>query len=130
MFAQAKKHQTPRMQVMSAGVFMTCNTLPDFGPEQENIQRRLAVYSTIALSTKNSEAPEWMRENAMSCVVWAINLINSHTDLLDPTENFYFLPRNVSAGAFIDDGVPSEEIAKIKATCLSSMELVPSMCVG
>ena len=126
LFAQSKKHQTPRMQTMNSGVFMTCNRLPDFGEEQENIRRRLAIYETRALVSTSPEAPEWMRRNAMGCLTWAINQINSHTDLLDPEERFYELPNDVSASAFIEDGVPREEIAKIKAATIKDLDIVPS----
>ena len=129
-FAQSKKHQTPKMQSMNSGVFMTCNTISDFGPEQENIERRLAVFETKALVKTNPEAPDWMRSNAMDCLTWAINEINSHIDLLDPEERFYELPREVSAAAFIKDGVPQDEIAKIKAASIADLDIVPSRKVA
>ena len=111
---------------MNSGVFMTCNRLPDFGEEQENIRRRLAIYETRALVSASPEAPEWMRRNDMGCLTWAINQINSHTNLLDLEERFYELLNDVYASAFIEDDVPREEIAKIKAATIKDPDIVPS----
>ena len=66
----------------------------------------------------------------MDCLTWAINEINSHIDLLDPEERFYELPREVSAAAFIKDGVPQDEIAKIKAPSIADLDIVPSRKVA
>ena len=115
---------------MNAGVYMTCNQLPDFGEERVNIERRLAIYQSRTLASTSSEAPEWMRKNAMSCLVWTINQINSHADLLDPEERFYELPFNVSASAFVVENVPAEEIEKIKSASIVDLDIVPSRRVA
>ena len=116
------------MLSMNAGVYMTCNQLPDFGEERVNIERRLAIYQSRTLTSTSSEAPEWMRKNAMSCLVWTINQINSHADLLDPEEQFYELPFNVST--FVVENVPAEEIEKIKSASIVDLEIVPSRRVA
>ena len=68
-FAQSVKHQSPQMQEMNAGVYLTCNNLPDFGIEQRNVDRRLAIYHTKELPVLYREATDWMEEHAMDCLL-------------------------------------------------------------
>lgn len=96
-FAQSVKHQSPQMQEMNAGVFITCNNVPSFGDEQENVDRRLAIFHTRPLQNKCTEAPQWMKQHAMDCLIWMVNVINSNEKQLESDERFYELPFNVKA---------------------------------
>lgn len=120
-FAQSVKHQTPRMQAMSAGVFMTCNELPNFGEEQANIMRRLSVYETKTLEIQYPEAPGWIKENAIECLVWMMTFINSNIDLVVKEERFYELERKEDACARIRT-FPKNVVKTIQSTSLLEVE--------
>ena len=66
----AVKHQQPRCFFNTCPFYITANELPDFGPEQENVIRRLAVYHTNSLPEVTLGADKWIQDNAMACVAW------------------------------------------------------------
>ena len=119
-FPQSVKHSTPKMQTMSAGVFITCNNLPSFGDEDVNVKRRLSVYTTKSLQNKSVEAPKWMRDNAFQCLVWMVNILNSNKHLIDPEERFYELAPYCSAGARLKVRVDQKTTEKMRNVTLES----------
>ena len=68
---------------------MACNNVPNFGQEQENVERRLAIFNTKTMPQRLPEANDWMKENAMNCLIWMVNQINSNIDDIDVSERFY-----------------------------------------
>ena len=119
-FPQSIKHSSPKMQTMSAGVFITCNNLPTFGIEDDNVRRRLSIFTTKSLPSKSFDAPKWLRDNAFKCLVWVINFINSNKNLLDPEEQFYERDRKENANARLKVRITSEELEKMKEVTLDS----------
>lgn len=113
-FPQSIKHLTPKNQQMNAGVYITCNNIPNFGDEDESVKHRLAIYDTISLPEKNAAAPQWMKTHAFECIVWMINVINSNLKYLEEEERFYELDSDVSAHAMPTQRMSSSEIEKIK----------------
>jgi len=120
-FAQSVKHETPRMQTMTSGVFMTCNELPNFGDEQANVMRRLSVFETKALTDHHPEAPNWIKENAMECLVWMMTFINSNIELVLPEERFYERDRGEDAKARLNT-FPKNVAKEIQTTSLMEVE--------
>ena len=125
-FPQAIKHSTPKMQDMNAGVYMTCNKLPDYGEEQQNIERRLYICETTQLRDKAPEAPRWIRENAMRCIVWMANVINSNLNEIEIEESFYELDRNVEGRALVRRSVTQKEMLAMKNSTLLATVITPS----
>lgn len=125
-FPQAVKHSSPKMQEMNAGVYMTCNKLPDYGTEQLNIERRLYICETTQLREKTPEAPRWIKENAMRCIVWIANVINSNLNEIEPEERFYELDTNIKGKAIVRCSVTSKEIDAMKNSTLLSTVITPS----
>ena len=119
-FTQARKHQTPVMQNNRAGIFITCNKIPNFGDDQENVLRRLAVFHTTELETLYPEAPAWIEKHAMECVVWMGNVINRNSGLLDAEDLFYEKPFNVMVDTSVDSSIPSDEVSKLKELSFGS----------
>ena len=117
-FSQSVKHQTPKMQNMQAGVYLTCNKIPDYGDEQENIEQRLYICRTLELRKKSPEAPLWIERNAMQCLLWIAYFINEHVEHVEEEERFYELPNDVSAKATVAQNIPQEEMDKIKNASL------------
>ena len=113
-FAKSVKHRDPKMQEMNAGVYITCNNLPNFGEEQPNVERRLAIFHTTKLPSLIFEAPKWMLDNALQCIVWMINVINSNQQELSKEDRFYELPYNVKANAMIKPRFSEAERRKIE----------------
>ena len=125
-FAQSIKHSSPKMQNMQAGVYVTCNNIPDYGAEQVNIERRLYICDTKELEEKSADAPNWIEENAMRCLLWLATLINTHIDLVEREERFYELPVGTSAEAYIKRSVPTDIIESMKNTSLLVPTITPS----
>lgn len=88
-FIQSIKHQNPKLLKNSAGIYITCNNIPNFKTEQENIERRLSIFHTKTMPVLHAEAPKWIENHAMECLVWLINEINRNIELVDKHERFY-----------------------------------------
>ena len=113
-FCQAVKHESPKMQNMQAGVYITCNEIPDYGKEQANVELRLYICRTKALKNTCLDAPRWIQENAMKCLLWLALYINQNIHLVEKEERFYERPRDVSANATIAKNVPNHILKQIK----------------
>ena len=125
-FAQAIKHSQPKMQSMQAGVYLTCNKIPDYGAEQENILRRLYICHSTELEEKVNDAPQWIEENAMRCLIWMANLINSNIGFVEKEERFYELPWDVESSAFIKSSKSHQLAAEIKNASLIVTKITPT----
>ena len=125
-FAQAVKHSTPKMQEMNAGVYMTCNKMPNYGAEQDNIERRLYICETIQLEDKNPEAPKWIKENSMRCIVWMANVINANIRHIEKEERFYELAVDSKAEAVVKSTITEKELHEMKNSTLLSTLITPS----
>ena len=63
------KHQDAQTCDNKAGIYLTRNELPDFGVEQTNVDRRISVFHTTELPEPKSEAPQWIEDNPMECLI-------------------------------------------------------------
>ena len=111
---QAIKHQKPRTMNVKSGMYLTCNQLPDFGDDQQHIEKRIAVFHTTSLLDKVPDAPKWIEENAMSCLVYILNEINSNVQVLPENERFYERPYDQNANAYGATSIPREDLEKLK----------------
>ena len=68
---------------------MTCNELPDFGVKQPNVDRRIFVFHTIEQPESKCEAPQWIEDNSMECLICTINEINRNIKYVLQQEKFY-----------------------------------------
>lgn len=123
-FAQSIKHKAPRMQNMQAGVFITCNNLPNFDEEDENVKRRLSVYKTKELPKKDGSAPKWIQDHAFQCVLWMCNVINCNIKLIDEDERFYERPKNISANARIPERLSEDDRTSLVHTSTKEILVV------
>lgn len=125
IFPQSIKHQSPRIGEMHSGVFITCNQLPDFGSEQENVFRRLAVFQMKTLFEMSMDAPEWIKNNSMQCLVWIVNVLNSNKHRISKEERFYELPITTSANARSRKRINGETLEEIKSFKASRPVIAP-----
>ena len=123
-FLQSIKHGTPRMQEMNAGVYITCNILPNFGAEHENVKRRFYIYQTKSLPNKNVDARRWVKENAFECIVWAMTVINSNIQWVDPEERFYEKDRKTRVFAMPSVRVSDTDLRNIQDATLEKEDSV------
>ena len=63
------KHQDAQTFHNKAGIYLTCNELPDFGVEQPNVDRRISLFHTTELPEPKSEVPQWIEDNPMECLI-------------------------------------------------------------
>ena len=126
LFAQAIKHKAPKVLTNNAGIYITYNVLPDFGDDQQNVNCRLATFRTTSLAQKHLEAPQWMQDHAMECVVWMANHINSNVNELPKEERFYEMEWDKTVICSRRIEVPEQELEKMKAvtpSCLNKIQL-------
>ena len=111
---QAVKHQKPRTLNVKSGMYLTCNELPDFGEDQQHIDKRISVFRTKSLVHKIPDAPKWIEENPMKCLVYIINEINSNVQLLPENERFYEKRFDECTKAYGTTVMPREDLEKLK----------------
>lgn len=130
-FAQAIKNQNPRIQSMNAGVYITCNLLPNYGKEQENVEKRLYIVDTSELEEQHAEAPIWIKENSMRCLVWMAQEIGRNIKLVEPWERFYERTHNeVSRHAMVKTSISREKLEEMKKHSIFGPAINPSQRNG
>ena len=101
----AVKHSQPRCLNYHSPFYITTNNVPDFGTENENVERRIHIFTTSSLPTPTSGIDQWLFDNAMHCIAWMADEINSHRTLIPAAELWYEDDDNVNKM------VPSQNIA-------------------
>ncbi|XP_066932805.1 uncharacterized protein [Clytia hemisphaerica] len=88
---------------------------PKFGKEQEAVERRLAMFHTRPLENIDPSAPSWIKSNAMNCLTYLVNLINSNLDVLDEDDLSYTLPKDVRcANTMLMDKIDEKKLDAIQ----------------
>ena len=73
------KHQDAQTFDNKAGIYLTCNELPDFSRvEQPNVDCRMSVFYTTEFPKPKCKAPQWIEDNPMEYLIWMINGINQN----------------------------------------------------
>ena len=85
----AVKHGLPRTVMNNSPFYITTNEVPNFGEDDENVKRRIVVFNTTSLPTTTPGADRWMFTNAMHCIAWLANEINTFRRHVDPEELWY-----------------------------------------
>ena len=123
MFTVAAKHKPAKNVTNQAGMFVTCNNMPEFEVnEKENINVRLAIFETREMPVKNSEAPAWINKNAMECLWWVACELNRNVELIDAAERFYEKKHDEFV-KFVDVGaIPFKEFSKLQQNSNFSLQ--------
>ena len=85
----AVKHEAPRCVTNNNPFYITTNHVPNFGEEDENVKRRIAIYKTASLPVTLPGVDRWMFDYAMDCVAWLVNQINANINIVDEDELWY-----------------------------------------
>jgi len=118
---QSKKYQNAIAIEMEVGIYITCNKMPKHGEETENILSRLEPFETAPLKEKDTNAPTWIREHAMECVVWLCDQIKTYINLVQVKERFYEKPANEILQLVDSDVLPEEEINNMRRAADGNM---------
>ena len=117
------KHQDAQTFDNKAGIYLTCNELPDFGVEQPNVDRRMSVFHTTELPEPKCEAPQWIEDNPMECLIWMINEINRNVKYVPQQERFYEKPFNEVTKKCKNRNFPPEELEKLRSICVDEVHI-------
>ena len=117
------KHQDAQTFDNKAGIYLTCNELPDFGVEQPNVDRRISVFHTTELPEPKCEAPQWIEDNPMECLIWMINEINRNVKYVPQQERFYEKPFNEVTKKCKNRNFPPEELEKLRSICVDEVHI-------
>ena len=85
----AVKHGVPRTIMNNSPFYITTNEVPDFGDDDDNVNRRIAIFETTTLPTTIKGADKWIYDNAMDCLVWLANEVSSLRTHIDADELWY-----------------------------------------
>ena len=112
------KHEDAQMFDNKAGIYLTCNELPDFGVEQPNVDCRISVFHTTKLMEPKSEAPQWIEDNPMACLVWMINETIGNIKYVSQQKRCYEKPFHDVTKTCKNRNFPPEELEKLGYICV------------
>ena len=69
--------------------YITTNHVPDFGNEDENVRRRIDIFTTESLPRTRPGVNRWLYDHAMDCVAWIAEEINANRHLIPEHELWY-----------------------------------------
>ena len=69
--------------------YITTNNLPNFGEEDDNVQRRIEVFTTKSLPQTLTGIDRWIYDHAMDCIAWTASEIDKYQHEIDPSEMWY-----------------------------------------
>ena len=98
----AVTHAQPRRVMNNSPYYITTNHVPDFGDENDNVQRRIQVFTTTSLPLTTPNADQWIYDNAMDCIVWMTEELERHHHHIANNELWY--EQNVSETLMMDGG--------------------------
>ena len=92
---KSTKHKDSTFVLNSSPYYITTNSLPSFGAEDDNVKRRIKAFETTSLPSISPNVERWMRKNAMHCIVWIAEEIDRLKDHVDKQEllKYNFLDR-------------------------------------
>ena len=113
--AHDRKYKTSNLAVIRCPMFITCQTDMDFGQEHNNAMdaRLMKFFLKRLTSPRVPGVQEFLRANAMDCIVWACGLARTPDDELPPP-----VPRTSLQPDVIDE----EEKERIRAVQLDESE--------
>ena len=82
-------HGVPRQVNNNSPFYITTNHVPDFGNEDENVKRRIAIFNTTSLPEAISGIDRWIYDNAMHCIAWVAEEIRRHQNLISEDEIWF-----------------------------------------
>lgn len=85
----AVKHGSPRTVLNNSPYYITTNHVPDFGTDDENVERRIQIFNTQSLPETLPGIDRWIYDNAMHCVAWIAEEINANRDMVVAHELWY-----------------------------------------
>ena len=117
------KHQDAQTFDNKAGIYLTCNELPDFGFEQPNVDHRICVFHITELPEPKCEAPQWIEDNPIECLIWMINEINRNIKYVLQQERFYEKSFNDVTKKCKNRNFPPEELEKLRSICVDKAHI-------
>ena len=85
----AVKHGQPRCVNSFSPFYITTNSVPDFGAEDDNVRRRIQIFETSSLPATMFGIDKWLFDNSMHCISWIADQINRNRSLIAPEELWY-----------------------------------------
>jgi hypothetical protein len=111
----AVKHAQPRRVMNNSPYYITTNHLPDFGDENDNVQRRIQVFTTTSLPSTTPNADRWIYDNAMDCIVWITEELERHHHHIANDELWY--EENVSETLMMEGGPSLFHVRYVRDMC-------------
>ncbi|XP_066921873.1 uncharacterized protein [Clytia hemisphaerica] len=95
----ARKQATPVVIQNNAGIYITCNRMPDYGVDQEEVELRFEIFNMKRLPSKNASVTKWMEKYAFDVLLWIVKEIKENLRPIHQPEMFFlrepedFIPR-------------------------------------
>ena len=76
------------------------------------------MFHTTELPEQKREAPQWIEDNPMECLIWMINEINRNIKYVSQEERFYEKPFNEVPKKCKNRNFSPEELEKLRCICV------------
>ena len=63
--------------------------MPDFDDEDENVHRRIMVYTTKSLPTTTCGVDRWIYDHAVDCIAWIVEELREQRHLIESDELWF-----------------------------------------
>ena len=79
------------MVTNNSNFFITAQKEPNWGPdEDENVKRRLTIFTMKPLAVLDQNVSNWLKVNAMHCLVWAGVTVRENIDIVPICERYFY----------------------------------------
>ena len=85
----AIKHGEPRQVLNNSPYYITSNNVPDFGDQDQNVARRIQIFTTKSLPSTTTGMDKWIYDNAMHCIAWIAQELLEHHQHIASEELWY-----------------------------------------
>ena len=79
------------------------------------------MFHTAELPEPKSEAPKWIEDNLMACLIWMINEINRNIKYVSEQERLYEKPFNEVTKKCKNRDFSPEELDKMRSICVDKV---------
>ncbi|XP_066932606.1 uncharacterized protein [Clytia hemisphaerica] len=120
----SRKFSTPELIQNNAGIYITCNKLPNYGSDQEDVDERFDIYKMQRLPSKNTNVTDWMSKYAFNVLLWIVKEIKENLRPIHQPEMFFLRDNNDFIPRKITKPVSNEEMAKMRGSQIEPAEQV------
>lgn len=118
----AVKHGKPRRVINNSPYYITTNDVPNFGDEDENVQRRIQVFVAKSLPCQMPGIDCWIYDHAMDRIAWILDELHRHYEQIAKDELWYEPNVTRRLAMTADEGTSLFQLEHIRGICPSDLK--------